>query len=167
MGSVHEVLSGLDRLAIAMVLGALLGFNRSMRHKAAGPRTFAMVAMGAAMFTWLGTTLVTPQGDTSAAISRITQGLVTGVGFLGAGIIFRGQGRQVRGLTSAAALWFAASLGSAVGAGHWQVGLVATALGLIVLSAIPLEKRVTQRVSRRMPRRSPRPDRGDQPPFDH
>ncbi|MBS2028978.1 MAG: MgtC/SapB family protein [Deltaproteobacteria bacterium] len=166
MVPVHEVLQGLDRLAIAMVLGALLGLNRTMRRKPAGPRTFALVSMGAAMFTWLGTTMVSHDGDSAASLSRITQGLVTGVGFLGAGLILRGQGRQVRGLTSAAALWFAASLGGAAGAGQWAVGVVGAVMGLGVLSALPVEQRFTRRyVLRRRRQQGDGPDIG--PPVEH
>ena len=91
------------RIAFAAFLGYLVGLDRAFRGKDAGDRTFALVALGAAAFVAMGVEMFPFSAD------RIVQGVATGVGFLGAGIIFRASG-GVKGLTTAAALWAAAAL---------------------------------------------------------
>jgi putative Mg2+ transporter-C (MgtC) family protein len=119
-----------SRLAAAVVAGAVLGINRDFHHKAAGLRTLALVSTGSALVVMV--TLLMTHGDGDAA-SRVIQGLVTGVGFLGAGVIIHHQPEhRVQGLTTAASVWVAAGLGAACGA-----GLIALALlSLIATMAI-------------------------------
>jgi putative Mg2+ transporter-C (MgtC) family protein len=129
------------RLALAAALGGAIGLERELDEKAAGLRTHMLVSVGAALFT-----LVSAYGfhdflaDGGAVVradpSRIAAQIVTGIGFLGAGVIFR-QGFTVRGLTTAASLWLVAAIGMAAGAGFWEAALIATIGGLISLR--PLE----------------------------
>jgi len=115
------------RVVIATILGALVGWQRERVHQEAGIRTFAAVALGACVFG-----LITP-GDT-----RIAAQIVTGIGFIGAGVIMRGRA-HVHGLTTAAALWATASVGTAIAYGRLILGVVVAVLIVVVL-AIPTKK---------------------------
>jgi putative Mg2+ transporter-C (MgtC) family protein len=134
------------RLALAIVMGGLLGFEREYHHKAAGLRTHMMVALGAATFTLISLELVArvaAEGSESAARvdpMRLVSGIVGGVGFLGAGAIIQGRG-SVEGLTTAGSLWFVASVGVAIGGGHYVIAGLAVAAGLVVLTGMQLLKR--------------------------
>ena len=102
------------RLVVAVMLGAVLGFERQRRGRAAGLRTHSLVALGAALFT------VVPMlfGATAADLAQVVKGLAAGVGFLGAGAILKGSEQgDVQGLTTAANIWLTAAAGLAVGAG--------------------------------------------------
>ncbi len=102
------------RLLVAMVLGGFLGFERQYEGKKAGTRTHMLVSLGAALFV-LGPALA---GMTSADLSRVIQGIATGIGFVGAGTILKlTEQQEVRGLTTAAGIWAAAGVGVAAGAG--------------------------------------------------
>src|ERR1035437_3695529 len=111
------------RFSMATVVGGLIGLNRELRHKPAGLRTHALVALGAAVATSL--VVWSAVGATSLhfdSMSRVIQGIITGIGFLGAGVILRTEnGKSVHGLTTAASIWLAACLGSACGAGAWLI----------------------------------------------
>jgi putative Mg2+ transporter-C (MgtC) family protein len=135
------------RLASATLAGAVLGINRDLNHKPAGLRTHALVSLGSAMMV---VTAATMTGGDVAAVSRVMQGLVTGVGFIGAGVILHHDAeRRVVGLTTAASIWVAAALGSASGAGSWPVlgfGLVLT-LAVLVLGG-PIERAWERRLWR-------------------
>src|SRR5947208_1000494 len=110
----------LIRLAAAVGVGALIGLDRELRRKPAGLRTLALVALGSAAFV-LETIDATRGGYTDSS-SRVIQGVVTGVGFLGAGTIMRGAGDEsVRGLSTAASIWLAAATGIACGEANWPV----------------------------------------------
>jgi putative Mg2+ transporter-C (MgtC) family protein len=100
-------------LAIAFVLGTLIGAERQWRQRTAGLRTNVLVAIGAAAFTDLGTRLLGPDGAT-----RIISYIVSGIGFLGAGVILK-EGTQIRGLNTAATLWCSAAVGAFAGAALW------------------------------------------------
>ncbi len=115
------------RVVIACLLGALVGWQRERVHQEAGIRTFAAVALGACLFG-----PITP-GDT-----RIGAQVVSGIGFLGAGLIIRGRA-HVHGLTTAASLWATASIGMAVAYGRLILGAVVAIL-LVILLAIPTKK---------------------------
>jgi putative Mg2+ transporter-C (MgtC) family protein len=122
------------RLALATLLGAALGVNREISLKPAGLRTHALVSLGAALVTIVGLQLGRPGGDV-AAPSRIIQGLVAGIGFIGGGVILhRRDARAVHGLTTAASIWIASGTGVAVATGLWRAALAAVILSLIVLS---------------------------------
>lgn len=129
------------RLAVAALLGGAIGLERELDEKAAGLRTHMLVAAGSALFTLVSAygfhEFLTRGGAVVRADpSRIAAQIVTGVGFLGAGVIFR-QGLTVRGLTTAASLWLVAAVGMAAGAGFWEGAVIATAVAL--LSLRPLE----------------------------
>ncbi|MCD5994448.1 MgtC/SapB family protein [Pseudomonas sp. CDFA 602] len=124
------------RLVTAAVLGGILGFEREHRGKAAGVRTHMLVAMGAALF------VLVPRlaGADDAAISRVIQGLVAGIGFLGAGTILKDNVRsagQVKGLTTAAGLWMTAAIGVAAGLGREATAVLSTVLALGILRLVP------------------------------
>jgi putative Mg2+ transporter-C (MgtC) family protein len=120
------------RLVVAVLAGAVLGINRDLRHKPAGLRTHALVCLGSA--TACVVALSTPGADANG-VSRVIQGLVTGVGFLGAGVILH-QAREhhIAGLTTAASIWLVATLGAACGIGNWVVVALALMLTLVVLA---------------------------------
>ncbi|HEY0778228.1 MAG TPA: MgtC/SapB family protein [Gemmatirosa sp.] len=163
------------RLGAATIAGAVLGANRNLHGKAAGLRTHALVALGAALVT-----AAAAQAD-AAGSTRVMQGVITGIGFLGAGVILhprpeppatrrsngggatdgatparpRARPRSaVRGLTTAATVWVAAGLGLASGLGAWAIVLVGTVLTLVILAGGGrVETGVRQRLRRRLRRR--------------
>ncbi len=129
-----DTMALVGRLALATLLGAALGVNREMSLKPAGLRTHALVSLGAALVTIVGLQLGQSGGDAAAA-SRIIQGLVAGIGFIGGGVILRrGDTQEVQGLTTAASIWIASVTGVAVGTGLWRAALSAVILSLILLS---------------------------------
>lgn len=122
------------RLAIAATLGGILGLEREHRGKAAGVRTHMLVAVGAALFV-----LIPQQMHMSDdALSRVIQGVVTGVGFLGAGTILKSTSEEtVKGLTTAAGLWLTAAIGIAAGLGREASAVLCTVLALVILHLLP------------------------------
>lgn len=119
------------RLGLAIVAGTVLGLNRWLHHKSAGIRTHSLVALGAAVAMLL---IDTHSGSDAQSHSRVLQGLVTGIGFLGAGVIIRdNSSRRIHGLTTAASIWACALLGAAFGAGQIALGLLALTAILITL----------------------------------
>ena len=127
------------RLALALFVGSVLGLNRWLHHKSAGIRTHSLVAIGSATAVMLISDFVQ---DDAQSVSRVLQGLITGLGFLGAGVIIREQRSQrVHGLTTAASLWACALIGAAFGAGQFALG--GLSLGMILLTLMiggPLER---------------------------
>jgi len=119
------------RFLLAAALGAAIGYQRERAGKAAGVRTHILVSSGAALFT-----LVSIYGFTggTADISRVAAGVVAGIGFIGAGVILRGQrGEGVAGLTTAASMWAAAAVGVAAGTGMYLISVIAAAVTVGVL----------------------------------
>jgi putative Mg2+ transporter-C (MgtC) family protein len=116
------------RVFIALVIGLALGFERELRGGPAGLRTTGLVTAGACLFTGLG---LIPFGR-AVDPTRLAAGIVTGVGFLGAGSILR-QGGDVIGLTTAASIWIAAAIGMAVGFGYYTTAIVSSVLVLLTL----------------------------------
>lgn len=115
---------------VAMIAGALVGLNRDLHGKPTGVRLHALVAIGAAAFTLAG-----PEMGDNAAASRIVQGIVGGIGFLGAGVILRGESDgRIRNLTTAASIWVTAALGVACGVGAWHHVVLVLAAVLVVLT---------------------------------
>jgi len=138
-----EELSNLDmvaRLLLATLLTGLIGFEREATGKAAGLRTHAMVGFGAAMFTMVSIT-----GFEAGDPARVAAQIVTGIGFLGAGAIWRSEDR-VRGLTTAAGLWAVAAIGMGIGAGLLLLGTVGTMVTLGVLLGL---RRIDMVIARR------------------
>jgi putative Mg2+ transporter-C (MgtC) family protein len=122
------------RLGAALLLGSVLGLNRELHGKAAGLRTHALVCLGAAVATLLA--LGTPDRSIPVdpnAITRVVQGILTGVGFLGAGVILRDPMGHVTGLTTAATIWICAVLGIVCGLGYWSLLGAAIVITLLVL----------------------------------
>jgi len=119
------------KLFISLACGAVIGLERELRDKAAGLRTHILVCLGACLFGMLGLSLTSGQGGPD--ILRIAQGLLIGVGFLGAGVIFR-EGDSIRGLTTAAGIWVMGAVGFSVGVGRYQIGLLGTAFALITVA---------------------------------
>ena len=116
------------RLAVALAAGAAIGIDREIKKRPAGLQTHALVSIGAALAV-LAVVASSPSAD---AFSRAVQGIVTGIGFVGAGVIMQYEReRRVEGLTTAASIWTAAALGMAAGAG--QILLVAAGLAAIIL----------------------------------
>jgi putative Mg2+ transporter-C (MgtC) family protein len=119
------------RLFVATIVGCLLGLNREILGKPAGLRTHALVSLGSAL---MAITVIGVQGDAPGeGFSRVMQGVITGIGFLGAGVILRDVSGKITGLTTAAMIWIAAVLGLASGAGRWIEVSVATVLIFLVL----------------------------------
>jgi putative Mg2+ transporter-C (MgtC) family protein len=120
------------RLAVGLVLGAIIGFERELHRQPAGFRTHSLVSLGAALFTVVsafgfGGVMVDP--------TRIAAQIVSGIGFIGAGTILQYRG-NIRGLTTAASLWSVAAIGTAAGAGLFVVATIGTILILVVLTIL-------------------------------
>lgn len=132
------------RLAAAVAVGGLIGLDRELRRKPAGLRTLALVSLGSAVFVL--ETVDATVGAATEGTSRVIQGVVTGVGFLGAGSILRGTSEEsIRGLTTAASIWLAAAAGIACGLAQWPLVGAACALGLLVLVITPVERVIHNR----------------------
>ncbi|BAT55633.1 MgtC/SapB transporter [Nostoc sp. NIES-3756] len=134
----NDFLQLIFRLFLALLIGAIIGLERQLRHKPAGLRTHMLVSFGSAVFVLIPLQLTTIQSHPEM-ISRVIQGIASGVGFLGAGEIVRessqeSQRLEIHGLTSAAAIWVSASLGIAAGCGLWQMGLVGAIITFAILN---------------------------------
>jgi putative Mg2+ transporter-C (MgtC) family protein len=123
------------RPLLALLAGALVGLERSYRGRAAGLRTYALVCLGSALLVVLGEELTHGPAGGPGDSTRIIQGIVTGIGFLGAGVIVK-EGFSVRGLTTAASIWVISAVGVVIGAGFYVLGAIATALTLALLSVL-------------------------------
>lgn len=153
VGGAGEVLG---RLAAAMGAGIVLGVNRDLRGKSAGVRTHGLVAIGACLVTLITMELASAGGGFNPdAVSRSIQGIITGIGFLGGGVILKlPASRSVEGLTTAASIWITACLGVAFGTGMWRSALLALALVFVVL----LLGGTIETIASRMFKRRQRPD---------
>jgi len=133
------------RMSVALLLGAVIGWDRERNDAEAGLRTHMLVALGAALFV-----LVPAEaGMSSDGLSRVVQGVVSGIGFLGAGAVLKdtGEGR-IHGLTTAASIWATAAVGIAAGMGRESTALLATLFVLLVLVALRrLGRRIRERAT--------------------
>ena len=120
------------RLGVACLCGALIGWDREAKDKPAGLRTFALVALGSASFAFLTLMFYQADADRSSDPIRLINGLIGGIGFLGAGAIIQGGGRVV-GLTTASGIWIVGAIGAACGAGFFALALTTTAFTVILL----------------------------------
>lgn len=127
------------KLGLAVVAGGLIGFEREFRDKPAGLRTLIFICVGSAAFTMLSIQLAD-----AANATRIAANVVSGIGFLGAGVILRDKGRVV-GITTAATIWLTAALGMAIGGGQYGLALKLLAFTLMVLWFFPLIEEVITR----------------------
>jgi len=123
------------RPLLALLAGALVGLERSYRGRAAGLRTYALVCLGSALLVVLAEELSRGPAGGPSDSTRVIQGIVTGIGFLGAGVIVK-EGFSVRGLTTAASIWVISAVGVVIGAGFYVLGAVATVLTLALLSIL-------------------------------
>lgn len=141
------------RILVAIVLGGLIGVEREMSGHAAGLRTYMLVSLGSALFMIASELLASRYHGTPPGVepSRIASMIVTGVGFLGAGIIIQSRGR-VRNVTTAAGIWVAAAVGMLAGSGFLLTGVTGTVITLIVLALLPrLEGWIDRRFRRDRP----------------
>jgi putative Mg2+ transporter-C (MgtC) family protein len=145
----------LIRLLAATAGGAILGINRKLRGKSAGLRTHALVALGSALAVLTADVVSMDAGAERGSVTRAIQGIIAGVGFLGAGTILKGKSESggIRGLTTAATIWLSACVGVACGAGYEAAAAISVGLALLVLLlGGPLE-RLMRRVLGRSPAR--------------
>jgi putative Mg2+ transporter-C (MgtC) family protein len=129
----------LGRVGLALLAGALLGFEREIHDKPAGLRTYALVSQGAALFMVLGVMLSRAGYGESVTVdpSRLASTVVQGIGFLAGGVIFT-IGHKVNGLTTAAGIWVAAAVGLLIGGGFYILGFGAVVMAIIALRGLTL-----------------------------
>ena len=128
--TIQELVHAVIRLIAAALLGAIIGFEREKAGKAAGLRTHILVALGTCVFI----VACSGSGMSADALSRVIQGIVTGISFLGAGSILKlNEERGIQGLTTAAGIWITAAIGVAVGLGTLGLAILATILTVVVL----------------------------------
>jgi putative Mg2+ transporter-C (MgtC) family protein len=132
----QQVAQVIIRLLAAMFLGGIVGVQRESTRKPAGLRTHVLVCVATAAFI----IACSASGMSSDGLSRVIQGIVTGIGFIGAGTILKlSQEHEIKGLTTAASVWMTAAIGVIVGLGSLGIALMITALALIILSLARLE----------------------------
>jgi putative Mg2+ transporter-C (MgtC) family protein len=149
------VLSGNEetalRLGAALLLGSLFGLNRELHGKPAGMRTHALVCLGAAVATVV--VLRSPSASLTPAdqnaIGRVVQGILTGVGFLGAGVILHDPNGHISGITTAATIWICAILGLVCGLGYWSLLGIAVGLTALLLLFGRAAERLAERLFKR------------------
>lgn len=141
MGIVGHDLELFGRIALAALLGGVVGWERYVRGQMVGDRTFALVAVGAAAFTALGVDAF----PTSA--EKLIAGIITGIGFIGGGLLLRAQGGVVHGLTTSTAIWAVAAVAVLAGAGDGVLAIAVAVLVLLILELryIPLLNRLDAR----------------------
>lgn len=133
MPDLHETVRIVVRLVAASLLGAIIGLQREHAGKPAGLRTHMLVSLGSALFVLIPLQI----GMDFDGLSRIIQGVATGIGFLGGGAILKvSQERDIHGLTTAAGIWLTCAVGVGVGLGGLGVGLIAVALAWIILALL-------------------------------
>lgn len=125
----HSIQNELLLIFISVVLGILIGAEREYRNKSAGLRTFILICFGSCLFTILSIKIGVDDPD------RIAANIITGIGFLGAGVIFKGD-NKIDGITTATTIWATASIGMAVGSGYVYLAVLGTVLVLVILSSL-------------------------------
>ncbi|HPS21551.1 MAG TPA: MgtC/SapB family protein [Candidatus Paceibacterota bacterium] len=138
------------KLLLSMVLGMAIGVERYIAHKSAGMRTYALLSMGAALLVILGTKVIASFANLSyvnMSPIAVIAAIITGIGFLGAGAMFKKESTLV-GLTTATGLWVSAGIGMAVGFGYYSLALIATVLTLFIFVILWfLEKKIVDPIS--------------------
>jgi putative Mg2+ transporter-C (MgtC) family protein len=144
-------MNDLVAMLISLALGTAVGWERQIGRKPAGLRTHTLVCLGSTLFVLLTVHAARNYGGGSVDPTRIIHGVVTGVGFLGAGSIMRQEG-FVQGLTTAASIWMVAAIGVAVGVGAWSLAITGTVLALFVLEGYRwIERRLSPEQGTREP----------------
>ena len=121
------------QLFLATVLGSLIGLEREIKRKEAGLQTFSLVCLGSCVFTIVAFYLYQSLGWQNIDLVRVIQAVAVGIGFIGAGTVFKSQ-KGIEGLTTAAGLWITAAIGIAIGAGLYALALFSALLSLLVLA---------------------------------
>jgi len=141
------------RMLCAVLTGCIIGIDRDLHGKPTGMKTLGLVSLGACIATMCAMGLFMHTLSDNADVSRVVQGIVTGIGFLGAGVIVQNPSeRRIRGLTTAASIWVTAAVGILCGLGIWSLALIATVM-LIVLLMLGrvVEKRLLRRWMQKPP----------------
>lgn len=141
------------RLILAAFLGYAIGLERELAGHPAGERTHALVSLGAATFALISVAAFPPGADSA----RVAAGVVTGIGFLGAGMILQKRGQEVQGLTTAAGIWAVGGVGLAIGSGLYVLGLAAAALVGGILASEQIFK-IDERLAHRRRESEAEPD---------
>jgi putative Mg2+ transporter-C (MgtC) family protein len=122
------------RMFWALAIGCIIGVDRDLHGKPTGMKTLGLVSLGACLTTMAAMGFATQSATMSTEVSRAIQGIVTGIGFLGAGVIVQTPGQyRIRGLTTAASIWVTAAVGIVCGLGVWSVALIATVMLIVLL----------------------------------
>lgn len=146
-----NVSTTITRLIFAFIFGGVIGWERERKHGAAGLRTHILVCMGSTLTMLVSLyTFEIYKGMASIDPGRIAAGVVTGIGFIGAGAIIRNP-EKVLGLTTAASIWVSAAIGLAIGCGYISAALVTTVLSFIVLSMLKKIEQLEQKHSKSKP----------------
>jgi putative Mg2+ transporter-C (MgtC) family protein len=148
------------RIAAAAALGGIIGLEREWKWHWAGLRTHILVAVGCAIFIIAGMGIV---GRESEAVTRVVQGIASGIGFLGAGTILKLDNQQeIKGLTTASSIWLAAALGTAAGSGEYALSIASAIISLCVLGLLPpVEKWLGKRHDQHYKKHHQKPSAGD------
>ncbi len=137
----HSIQNELLLIFISVILGVLIGVEREYRNKSAGLRTFILICFGTCLFTILSIKIGADDPD------RIAANIITGIGFLGAGVIFKGD-NKIDGITTATTIWATASIGMAVGSGYVYLAVLGTLLVLLILSSLTSFERLIDKEHR-------------------
>lgn len=140
--TVYHLSEDIRNILLALLIGALIGTEREYRSKSAGLRTMILVSLGSCLFTILSVRIGAPE-----SADRIAANIITGIGFLGAGVIFKDENR-VGGITTATTIWMVAALGMAIGAGHYQAAAVGTVAVLIILMLLAPMQGIIEKFNR-------------------
>jgi putative Mg2+ transporter-C (MgtC) family protein len=136
------------RLILAVLLGALVGVERTLAGKNAGMRTYALVSMGSALFIIISEAVMfTLPNPLSLDPLRIASQIIVGIGFIGAGLVFHRGDNRTTGLTSAAGLWVSAGIGMAAGFGLYLIAIIAAVLTLIVFTVLWYVEKAFKKIS--------------------
>ncbi|CAH1672484.1 MULTISPECIES: MgtC/SapB family protein [unclassified Chelatococcus] len=158
-----DIIDQFLRLGAATLIGMIIGLNRDLENKPTGMRTLGLVGLATALVT-IGTLEFEPLSDQPDALSRVVQGLIqgvlTGIGFIGAGAILHDRATgSVQGLTTAASVWVTAAAGIVCGLGNWHLVVTAVTVAMVLLlSGRPIEAAVERVLGRISPRRAGRHD---------
>lgn len=154
------------RLVVAVLVGGAIGWNRERLDKPAGLRTHMLVSLGSASFTLLGFEVgahLSPRTGDGFDPTRVLQGVIGGIGFLGAGSIIQNRG-QVSGITTAASVWVAGALGAATGVGAYVLALATTVMSLLILTSAGWVEKRSSKNDKAQPAPADAPTEEQRPP---